>query len=137
MAISMTMNELETAILSLEQRKSLGRDGVTNDILRRLGSVAKRVLLKLMNLSWRRGVVTQAWKEAKMVPIPKKDKEKMNPNSYRPIFLLSCTCKLMERIINIRLIWHLETKRLWLPQQAGFRKHMSTEYQVAHIAQEM
>jgi hypothetical protein len=41
----------------------------------------------------------------------------------------------MDRIINTRLIWHLEKKSLLLPQQAGFRKHMSTEDQVAHIAQ--
>ena len=41
----------------------------------------------------------------------------------------------MERIVNSRLMWHLEEKQLLLPQQAGFRKHLSTEDQVAHIAQ--
>ena len=68
-----------------------------------------------------------------MVNIPKPSKNKLDPNSYRPISLLSCVCKLMERIINSRLMWHLEEKLL--PQQAGFRKYMSTEDQVAHIAQ--
>jgi hypothetical protein len=34
-------------------------------------------------------------------------------------------------------VWHLEKKGLLLPQQARFRKHMSTEDQVAHIAQEI
>ena len=72
-----------------------------------------------------------------MVPIPKKGKDKTDPNSYRPISLLSCTSKLMERIVNTRLVWHLEKKWLLIPQQAGFRKHMSTEDQVAHIAQEI
>jgi hypothetical protein len=96
---------------------------------------SKTVLLKLMNSSWRRGIVPQVWKEAKMVPIPKQGKDKLHPNSYRPISLLSCVCKLMERIINSRLMWHLEEKRLLLPQQAGFRKYMSTEDQVATIAQ--
>jgi retron-type reverse transcriptase len=41
----------------------------------------------------------------------------------------------MERIVNSRLMWHLEEKRLLSPKQAGFRKYMSTEDQVAHIAQ--
>ena len=72
-----------------------------------------------------------------MVPIPKKGKDKTEPNSYRPISLLSCTSKLMERIVNARLVWHLEKKGLLVPQQAGFRKNMSTEDQVAHIAQEI
>jgi hypothetical protein len=104
-------------------------------MLRRLGPVAKAALFELMNTSWRRGIVPQVWKEAKMVPIPKKYKDKLDPNSYRPISLPICTCKLMERIINTRLIWHLEKKRLLIPQQAGFRKYMSTEDQVSHIAQ--
>ena len=137
MSSSLTMRELEAAIQTLKQRKSPGPDGVTNDMLRRLGPVARRVLLKLMNQSWRRGVVPQVWKESRMVPIPKKGKAKTDPNSYRPISLLSCTAKLMERIVTTRLVWHLEKKGLLIPQQAGFRKHMSTEDKVAHIAQEI
>jgi hypothetical protein len=133
MSSNLTMKELEIAIHSLKQKKSPGPDGVTNDMLRRLGLVAKAVLLKLMNTSWRRGIVPQACKEAKMVPIPKKDKDNFDPNNYRPISLLSCTCKLIEGIINTKLVWHLEKKRLLLRQQAGFRKYMSTEDQVAHI----
>jgi hypothetical protein len=39
------MEELEMAIHSLKQRKPLSADGVTNDILRRIGPVAKTVLL--------------------------------------------------------------------------------------------
>jgi hypothetical protein len=43
MIASLTMKELETAIQSLKQRKSPSPDGVTNDILRRLGTVAKKI----------------------------------------------------------------------------------------------
>jgi hypothetical protein len=74
MSSSLTMKELEIAIHSLKQRKSSGPDGVTNNMLRRLEPVAKAVL-KLMNTIWRRGIVPQVWKEAKMVPITKKDKD--------------------------------------------------------------
>jgi hypothetical protein len=110
MSSNLTMKELEIAIHSLKQR----------NMLRRLGPVTKAVLLKLMNSSWRREIVPQVWKEAKMVPIPKPGKDKLHPNSYRPISLLSCVCKVMERTINSRLMWHLEAeKRLLLPQQAG------------------
>jgi hypothetical protein len=41
MSSSLTMKELELASHSLKQWKSLGPDGVTNDMLRRLGPVAK------------------------------------------------------------------------------------------------
>jgi hypothetical protein len=42
MSSSLTMKELELAIHSLKQRKSPGPDGVTNQMLKRLGPVAKR-----------------------------------------------------------------------------------------------
>jgi hypothetical protein len=102
------MKELETAIHTLKQRKPPGRDGITNDMVKRLVPVAKTKLLKTMNTSWKQGIVPQVWKKAKMVPIPKQGKDTLGPNSYMPIYLLSCTCKLMEKIINTRLIWHLK-----------------------------
>ena len=40
-------------------------------------------------------------------------------------------------MVNSRLMWHLETKDILIPQQGGFRKNRSTEDQVTHIAQEM
>ena len=43
----------------------------------------------------------------------------------------------MERMVNRRLIWHLESKQLLMPQQSGFRQHRSTEDQVSYIAQEI
>ena len=41
----------------------------------------------------------------------------------------------MERLINSRLVWHLEKRNILIPEQAGFRHHRSTEDQVAYIAQ--
>jgi hypothetical protein len=134
---SFMMKKLETAIYTLKQTKSPGPGGVTNGIFSRLGPVAKITLPKILNISWKREIAPHAWKEAKLAPIPKKGKEKLDPNSYRSISLLTCTCKLMERVIISRLKWHLEKKRLLLPQQAEFRQHLSIEDQVAHIAQEM
>ena len=45
--------------------------------------------------------------------------------------------KLLERIINTRLKWFLETEKLFVPQQAGFREHQCTEDQTTYLAQEI
>ena len=37
-----------------------------------------------------KGVVPAVWKEAIIIPVPKKGKDKKNPHSCRPISLLSC-----------------------------------------------
>ena len=72
-----------------------------------------------------------------MVPIHKKGKDRANTDSYRPISLTSCVGKLMERLINTRLAWHLEQNNIITPEQEGSLQHRSTEGQVTYIAQKI
>jgi Reverse transcriptase (RNA-dependent DNA polymerase) len=71
-------------------------------------------------------VVPQDWKEATIIPILKPNKHLSDPLSYRPISLTSCLSKIMERFINNRINWYLETKNLLQRTQAGFRPGRST-----------
>ena len=43
----------------------------------------------------------------------------------------------MVRLINIRLVWHLEKNKIIIQEQAGLRQHRSTEDQVTYIAQKI
>ena len=129
--------ELEEALSSLKDKKSPGPDKITNEMLKHLGPKAKGKLLEIYNNSWQKEQVPQIWREANMMPIHKPGKEKKDPNSYRPISLTSCIGKLMERMINTRLIWYLESNGIISPEQAGFRQHHSTEDQVTYIAQKI
>ena len=65
-------------------------------------------------------LVPEVWKAAHLVPILKKGKDMTNPSSYRPISLLSCVGKLMERVITRRLTWFLETNNVFSPSQTGY-----------------
>ena len=56
----------------------------------------------------------------------KSGKDNSNPENYHPIVLTSCLCKTMERIVNKRLVWFLESNKLITNSQCGFRKHWST-----------
>ena len=49
------------------------------------------------------------WRFATVIPIPKPGKDHAEPTNYRPIALTNCLCKTMERMINKRLIWYLES----------------------------
>ena len=64
--------------------------------------------------------------KAIVIPIPKPGKDPTNPTSYRPIALTSCICKTMERMINRRLVWYLESHKLLTNVQCGFRSKRST-----------
>ena len=61
-----------------------------------------------------------------MIPIPKHGKDPTNPINYRPIALTSCICKTMERVINRRLVWYVESHTLLTNVQCGFRYRRST-----------
>ena len=105
-------------------------------MLKHLGPASKELFLNFLHQSGTPGRAPAIWKEAQVIPTPKKGKDNRDPRSYRPIRLLSCVRKLMERMINQRLIHHLETHGLLSPTRTGCRKHTSTEDQLTYLAQE-
>ena len=66
------------------------------------------------------------WTLATIIQIPKLGKDPAEPNNYRPIALTSCLCKTLERMINKRLTWFLESNNHILRFQSGFRSDRST-----------
>ena len=135
MTLPLSLQELNTAIK--KKKKSPGPDGITNEMIIHLDTTARLKLLEIFNLSWEEGRVPQMWKEAIMIPIHKKGKDKTKSSSYRPISLTSCVVKTMERIVNRRLMFHLETGKNISEEQAGFRQFRSTEDQVTYLSQEI
>ena len=52
-------------------------------------------------------------------------KDNTNANNYRHFTLSSCVYKTLERMINARLIWYLESNNLRTEYQSGFRSRRS------------
>ncbi|KAF2346960.1 Reverse transcriptase domain, partial [Trinorchestia longiramus] len=70
--------------------------------------------------------VPPGWKWGIWIPILKPGKDPEQVSSYRPICLLSCIGKLMERTIQRRLEYWVDSNNLLLGEQAGFRRGKST-----------
>lgn len=120
-----TMMELEDHIAHLKARSSSGIDGISNMMLKNLSDSYKDLVLKLCNLSLKEGILPEEWKVSRVTMIPKKQPAS-DPNNYRPISLISCLSKLVERVVGHRLATFLEKNKLLLPQQSGFRKWRRT-----------
>ncbi|MBJ5584688.1 reverse transcriptase family protein, partial [Salmonella enterica subsp. enterica serovar Typhimurium] len=75
---------------------------------------------------WCEHVFPDSWRVAIVLPFPKPGKDPAIPSNYRPIALTSCLCKLLERMVNARLMWFLETNKILSPHQCGFRRHRSS-----------
>ena len=120
-----TMIELKTA-LSSAANTSPGPDNIHYSMIKYLPQNALEHLLSLFNRFWSTSFYPEKWRESCIIPIPKPGKDHTNPTNYRPIALTSCLGKLMEKIINKRLIEFLESNRLLSPFQCGFRKNRAT-----------
>jgi hypothetical protein len=120
-----TTKELKSVLDNLGNT-AVGHDGVHNKCLKRYTKLLVSHLLALYNSSFALGYVPPAWKLAHIILIHKPDKDPQEPSSYRPISLLSCVGKVMERIVKHRLNRYTEKNRLLPEYQAGFRQKRST-----------
>ena len=105
---------------------SVGPDDIHYQIIKHLPDLSMHTMLHLFNGIWECGNFPPSWREATVIPIPKPGKDHAAPSSYRPIALTSCICKTMERMINNRLVWYLESNHIITEFQSGFRRQRST-----------
>ena len=100
-------------------------DEIHCEFLKQLPSCSLDFLLHAFNEVWVSGKFPTSWKQTTIIPIPKPGKDNTDPSNYRPIALTSCLCKTLERMINTRLIWFLESNGLITDFQCGFRSKRS------------
>ena len=131
------MNEIQAALRQLKAKKSPGPHAITNEMLTHLGNKATCKLLEIFNHSWATVTLPQTWREATLILILKTGKDPKQAASYRLISLTSCVGNTMERVVNQRLKWYLETNDLFAPEQTGFRQFRATEDQTTYLAQEI
>ena len=113
------LSELKNS-LDKSHDTTLGPDDIHYQILKHLPSDALETLLNIMNEIWRTGKFPEDWHKAVIIPIPKPGKDKTEATNYRQIALTSCICKTMERMINDRLVWFLESNNLILREPGWF-----------------
>lgn len=99
MECSFKREELDRAIESSRDKSSPGLDKVEYKMIKGLSDKSRDELLCRINYAFEKGKIYNDWKLAKTIFIDKKDK-----NKVRPITMSSCLGKIMERMINGRLV---------------------------------
>ena len=90
----------------------------------------------MINLSLVVGL-PDSWKVATITMIPKKISGSSNPDDYRGISLLSCVGKLAERVVRNRLYRFLESNKLIINEQSGFRNNRGTADNLVFMTQKI
>lgn len=113
---------------SLKTTRSLaaGPDGIPYILIKKLSLRNLNQILKFFNKIWSTGIIPSAMKESLIIPLIKDANKESCTNNFRPISLLNCIAKILEKMVNHRLMWELENHNLIDPNQSGFRKNRST-----------
>ena len=112
--------------------KSAGHDNVGNYIIKKVGKEIVKPLTNIFNLSLSTGVVPDKLKTAKVIPIYKKSDSGMFSN-YRPVSLLSCFSKILERFVFDRCVNFINNQEILNDKQYGFRPKHSTYMAIAQL----
>src|SRR5574343_1419242 len=102
-----------------------GPDGIPNILYKNCAHQLAYPLSKLFKQSINSGIFPDTWKKASVTAIHKTGNKQI-PTNYRPISLLPCVSKILEKIVNDHLMRQLENNNLLSSYQFGFRKNRST-----------
>ena len=123
--LAIKLTELKN-ILKTSKDTSPGLDGIPYIMIRQLPEESLKFLLDFYNRIFINHDFPEQWKAAVIIPILKPGKDATKTSSYRPIALISCLSKILEKILNKRLMWYLEKHNLIDKSQCGFRQGRST-----------
>ena len=130
--INLSENEIEEVIQTLLPNKAVGEDLIGHRVLKNIKSTISKPLCMLYNKSLSECSFPDPWKSAIVMPLFKKG-DSHKASNYRPISLLSCVAKLMERVVYKHIYNHLVSNNLIYAKQSGFLTGHSTVYQLIDI----
>lgn len=122
-------DEIMKLIDSLKDDTAMGWDNIPSSLIKKHKSKLTPAIVHICNLSIEHGVFPNVFKTALVYPIHKAGKKDQMEN-YRPISILPALSKILERILNKRLIHYLEKNNLLSENQFGFRTGRSTSQAV-------
>ena len=119
-----TFEEISRCIHRLNNGKASGPDKILNEYIKSTKETFLPIYENLFNIILDTGCFPEQWSTGTISPIYKNKGDRLTPQNYRPITILSCLGKLFTTILNGRLNGYLGD--LLSENQAGFRKHYST-----------
>jgi hypothetical protein len=116
----------------LKVNKSTGLDGVSCRYLRDGAEVLADPVCHIINFSIMSEAVPSQFKKARVLPLFKKG-SRLDPNNYRPVSILNCLSKILERAVHGQLVQYLGKHKVLYEFQSGFRSKYSTDTCLIHL----
>lgn len=111
-------------VLSLKSNAE-GYDGINLKMIIMIFPQSLEYITDIINCSISSSSFPDIWKIAKILPLPKNNSPN-DVNDLRPISILPCLSKVLERVVCTQLTEYLEQHQIIPSLQSGFRKGRST-----------
>ena len=125
--------EVTNIIKLMKPKTSCGHDGISPKIIKKLYEGIITPFVHVINLSLSTGIIPDAMKLAKVVPIFKNSGSPEIMKNYRPVSLLPVLSKVLERIVYNRLFEYLVKHEILHTSQYGFQPNLSTELAILEL----
>lgn len=131
---SLNWDIVRDVLKSINPNKAVGPDNIFPKDLKLAQDSAIQGLLEVFKKSMDCCKFPQQWKESLVTPVFKKG-NRLDPNNYRPISLLSTPGKLLEKVVCDSLDDHMLSNGILTDRQWGFRRGYSTESLLLHLTE--
>ena len=119
--ISVTPKMIRKVAMNLDLSKASGPDCIPKVVLKICEQELSYILAELLKKCLKESCFPDCWKVSSVVPVFKNVEERSNAKNYHPVSLLSMVCKVFEKLVNNRIVDHLEKCGLFSDFQYGFR----------------
>lgn len=128
--------EVAEIINSLKNKRSAGWDEIPQHLMKITSDTICRPLSFIINKSFGCGEFPSKLKFAEVKPVYKKGGREVLDN-YRPISILPCFSKVLEKIASNQIKNYLETNKLFAKEQFGFRSAHNTSLAIANFVDQI
>lgn len=118
--------EVNMVIMNLKSESAPGLDNIPTRFLKQSKTILIPIICQLVSLCFSKGIFPRALKKAIITPVYKNG-NRDEINNYRPISVLPSISKILEKLINSRLLKYLNKLNILSDSQYGFRNGRSTE----------
>ena len=124
--ISITPKMVKKVVTNLDSSKAFGPDCIPVVVLKNCEPELSYKLAKLFNKCLKESCFPDCCKVSSVVPVFKNVGESSTAKNYHPVSVLSVVSKVFEKLVNDRIVDHLEKCGLFSDFQYGFRSSRST-----------
>ena len=114
---SVTPKMVRKVVMNLDLSKASGLNCIPVVVLKNCEPELSYILAELFNKCLKESCFPDCWKVSSVVPVFKNVRERSTAKNYHPVSLLSVVIKVFEKLVNNRIVGHLEKCGLGLLDQ--------------------